>query len=67
MKSCEDPNSLCALERTVDLDGVMEDDGKLEGGCGPPIWSKCAVTFSDAGHLGGSSSWYSDPLTRRWI
>ena len=32
-----------------------------------PSWSKCAVTFSDAGHYCGSISWYSDLLTRWWI
>ena len=67
VKSDEDPNSLCALKRTVDFFDVMEGDEKLEGGCGPPIWSKCAVTYRDAGHFGGSDSWYSDPLTRLWI
>ena len=33
------------------------------GGFGPPAWSKHAVTLDDAGHLGGSCSWYRDLLT----
>ena len=67
MKSFGDQNSLCAFERTVNLCGEVRDDEKLEGGCGPPIWRKCAVTSDDAGHFGGSSSWHSDPLTGWWI
>ena len=47
--------------------GDFGDEEKLDGGFGPPSWSKCAVTFSDAGHYCGSISWYSDLLTRWWI
>ena len=53
---------LCVI--SVNLSGEMKEDEKHEGGCGPPIWSKCVVTYSDTGHFSGSDSWYSDPLTR---
>ena len=55
---CEEPQ--------VDLNGDMIEDEKFEGECGPLSWSKWAITFRYAGHLSGSISWYSDPLTWWW-
>ena len=63
----EDQNSQCVFVWSVNHGGGLGDEEKPEGGFGPPSWSKCAVTFSDAGHYCGSISWYSDLLTRWWI
>ena len=41
----EDQNSLCAFMKSINFGGDMKDEKKLEGGCGPPSWSKCAVTY----------------------